>query len=378
MAEWSAQLAGLSAGEQAIQNYSSRLKAISNNIISIDFALRRECAGLVPGVSLRNCAASLSGCSTGASNLASGLKEISRNYRSVEGQLSGVETTAGESPQQQQASDSETGGAEVTWWDALWDGFNWKSLVSKLGPLAGLIPLVPSMFNRTNPFESAKYLNSVMGGVAKALDKWDDVDAVWSNLFGLNKLTKEELAKLGPVQQLKKIVKPAKASDWFSTFGAIITIGSEFLENFGEYQDADGSMSVGRMVGETTVESLYGIGKGIAGAAVVAGAAALAGVSLPAAAVGLAGVAVAWAAEAGIKAAFNIEGPLDEAFSDFICDKASQAGEWIGDRVDDFKDAASDAIDWAGDRLNDAADAIQNGWQRVREGVWCSWTAIFA
>ncbi|HJD21097.1 MAG TPA: hypothetical protein H9915_04675 [Candidatus Gemmiger faecigallinarum] len=385
MAEWSVQIAGLGAGEQAILGYSARLKAISRNISSIETALHRQCSGIRLGSQLGRCAANLSGCSGNAADLAAGLNEISQNYRSVENRLSGVGQGAGQEKPNPDSASSDSGAVEVSWWEALCDVFDWKSLVSKLGPLAALIPTSFSMFDGSNPFQTAKYINSMLGGVVKALDKWDDADAVWASLFGLDKA---DLSKMTMGKQLGKIVSPSKASDYFSTFGAILTLGGEVLDNYNEFMDGDGEMGIGRMLGETAVESAYNIGKGIAGTAAAAGIISLLG-GAPAIVVAAAGVGVVWIAESGIKAIFNIEGPLDEVVSDWFCDTAQDVGEWVGDRVDEFKDAASDAADWVGDRLNDAADWAgdrlddaadwaQNTWKNVTDGVSSTWDTILS
>lgn len=353
MTEWSVQIGGLAAAEEALRSYSSRLKNISGNVSGIEAGLRQNCPSLPGRTVLRGCALSISQYSVSVSALAAGLREISRHYSDTEQYVCGIFVAADDAESFGPISGSFNPHILDRLLDALLSIADYRQLLSKLSPVTSVFALWSYLIDPNGDMSGAlESFFSGMEGSFRILEKGSD--AKWWDFLGFNILSKNELAEKTIGGQLDSLFTGTAASDWMDRSSKIVTVISEFFENYEEWQS--GAIDLERFLDETLVESAVNIGVDIAATAlaaklVAAGALAI-GAAPTAIVVGVTAVGIAWAGNVVVEAIFDK--PLDELVSDLYCDT---------------KEAVENAFASLG-------DIVGEGVQQVREGISSAWDAI--
>lgn len=352
MTEWSVQISGLAAAEEELRSYGSRLKRISRSVSEIEASLRRDCPSLFRSFETCGCVLDLSRFYDTVDMLTSGLREIARQYSDTEQQVG-----SGLGREEDSESPSIIGIFNPHILDRLLDELlsiaDYRQLLAKMSPVTALTALWSYIIDPNGDLPGAlESFFSGMEGSFRILEK--GADAKWWDFLGLNVLTDKELAEKTIGGQLDSLFTGTAASDWMDRGSKIVTVISEFFENYEEWQS--GAIDLERFFDETLVESAVNIGVDIAATAlaakIVAASAVAIGAAPAAVVVGIAAVGIAWAGNAVVEAVFDK--PLDEIVSDFYCDT---------------KEAVEDAFESLG-------DLVGEGVQQVREGVSSMWDAI--
>ncbi len=249
--------------------------------------------------------------------------------------------------------------------------FEWAKLIKDeiknvMGPFAFSVGTLDIIQGKD--FAIAKYLNSVVKGMGKAISSSNGIEVDWSKLFGLDpsKSTSFKdafLKKLGDFSNVNKGI--GTVVKWGT---AVVSSGIENLQEFGA-----NAWTNNRFWREVGVESALKIGEA---ALITAGITAVAA-GLPGIVIGGATAAAMIAVDWGLNNVVSwltggAETKWVEAVSDFVNNTGEMIVEGVGKAVsktvDVVKDVGSKAVQAVGEGFNKVTEAVGNFFSGCRWG----------